>query len=103
MRGLFVVVALVVAGPTWGQEPSAREQVCEMKAKIARGVMERRQTGFPVEDAMEIARTAPEVARDYYRATTLAAYGQDRWSTPTMRLRAVEDFGNEAYMECIRN
>lgn len=94
----MLVLALAASGP----EPTMAERVCAQKASIARTVMEGRQSGFPVEEAMEIARTAPEVAREYWRGRVLAAYGLPRYSSDQYQRRAVEDFGNDAYMDCMR-
>lgn len=98
MIGAALALTLAASTP----EPSMVERVCAQKASIARTVMEGRQEGFPVEEALEIARTAPEVAREYWREQVLAAYDLPRYSSAQYQRRAVEDFGNEAFMDCMR-
>lgn len=94
------MLGLILAALLAGAPEVTQAQVCAAQAKAARGIMRGRQDGFPAEDAMDLAERAPEGVRPWYRETTLRAYRQDRWASAEMRQRAVEDFGDEAYMAC---
>lgn len=99
MQRLILLAALAVA-PAFAQ---TRDALCEQKAKTARTLMGLRQDGAEVEKLMALVNKREDgPSKDEMRAMVLAAYEAQRWSSEEMRRRAVEDFGNEQYMACLK-
>ncbi len=75
---------------------------CGSRSELAALVMEGRQTGRPLSDAMagvERADVDDIYKRDAQRMVLLA-YGEPRYSTRDFQQRSVVEFANEAYRTC---
>jgi hypothetical protein len=102
MHRWMVAAALCLAGAAHAQT-EAQQDACEAYARTARTLMEARQNGLEMEKAMAPLRNMrPGPTQDSMRELVMLAYEVQRWSGRDMRRRAVEDFGNERYMACIR-
>lgn len=85
------LVALAIALPF---HVSASE-MCETMGKLAEVIMEERQEGAKMRDMYSIVNT--EIGKGLIRE----AFKEPRYSTQEMRDRAIVDFGNDVYRECI--
>lgn len=77
---------------------------CDSYAKFSRSVMEGRQNGFPMRQAMEVANSEAldDDLRDLARKIVIAAYEESGYETESMKNKAIVDFENKVYMTCIK-
>lgn len=103
MKRIFIVAALaalLVVDPVFA---ATQEEACAQTARTARALMKARQNGLEAEKAMApVLKMQDSPSKTALHAMVLAAYETQRWSSEAMRQRAVEDFGNEQYMACLK-
>ena len=77
---------------------------CRKLSGVAKTIMEARQKGMPMADMMDVATAQGDTPfGNFTKSTTIAAYEEPRFGTPEMRSRAISEFENGIYLECIKN
>jgi hypothetical protein len=71
--------------------------LCKGYGQLAKAIMEGRQSGADMAGAMEIANENPQIQK-----LVVAAYEQPRYSSEERKKRQVADFGNDTYLQCIK-
>lgn len=89
---------LVFAGPIYAAGADSR---CEKVAELAEMIMTARQEGVPMVSLMK-AGSPGEGAADLTRMLIVAAYEEPGFATKENRARAVVDFQNDVYLQCIK-
>ncbi|MBD9372782.1 hypothetical protein IB238_09135 [Rhizobium sp. ARZ01] len=73
---------------------------CPGAGKIARRMMEVRQLGVSLTDAMKVAEGADISVREFVVDLVKAAYSEPAYSTGEMQERSVEEFANGIELAC---
>lgn len=94
MRKGIIGIALLLAVPTTYADNS--DGVCDAVHEIATNVMSARQNGVSVRRAMEVMG-GKAIGRDI----VLDAYKETRWNSESTKERAVSEFANDYYLECV--
>lgn len=82
---------------------SKATDTCAVVAKMASGIMERRQNGFPMQALVEAAEEKGGPLSKLMISLTQEAYAEPRFSTAEFRQRKTEDFTNRKYAQCYEN
>lgn len=90
--GLFPA-ALVMAGLAW--QANAEPASCESVGLLAKTVMEARQSGVAMQDVMQ-------GANELTRQLLIAAYEQPPYVSAGAKQRAITNFQNDVYLECVK-
>ena len=83
---------------------SIAEDVCAPIEGSARVTMESRQAGVPLSTSIRIANDSAvrQSTKDLLTAMVREAYEQPRYSTERMQERAIRDFTDDWYMQCLK-
>ena len=98
MSRLVAVFFLVWIGSASAAEDDGR---CEKIAELAEMIMGARQEGVPMVDMMK-SNSQGEGASGLSRMLIIAAYEKPGFSTKENRSRAVVDFQNDVYLQCVK-
>lgn len=74
-----------------------KAEVCPVAQELARKTMEARQAGVSMSDMLANKPT------ELLRRLTIAAYETPRYQSPEFIQRAIDDFGNDTYLACIKD
>jgi len=102
MKNLLTVIAILIITSM----PALSDDACTQVALYAEKVMEYRQTGKSIIEALkeippaEIAGFPPENLKAFREEAIKEAYGKQFFSTPDMKTRATVDFMNDYYLSC---
>lgn len=77
---------------------SGSPELCKANSETARMLMEARQSGALMSKAMATVGSGDE----QHRKMIIAAWDSPRYSTPENQQRAVQDFENDVYLQCIK-
>lgn len=88
----ILIPTSAVAGNDW-------RSTCKLISSLAETVMVNRQNGVSMVKMMETAKGA---VKDMTETLIMSAYDKPRFSTDEMQKRSVEDFRDQAYLECIK-
>lgn len=94
MRKGIISVALLLAVPAIYADNS--DGACDAVHEIASNVMSARQNGVSVRRAMELMG-GTQIGTDI----VLDAYKETRWNSESSKERAVTEFANDYYLECV--
>lgn len=97
---IFVVCFTMSAVSTVTVGDQKNRDQCSKISDAASQIMTARQEGVSMSKMME----APSEGAlgDLLREITVAAYEKSRYSTGPMKQKAVEDFHNDVYLDCIK-
>jgi len=98
MLRLVAVFLLVWSGFVSAEADDGR---CEKVAELAEMIMSARQEGVPMV-AMMKSNSQGEGASELSRMLIIAAYEKPGFSTKENRSRAVVDFQNDVYLQCVK-
>lgn len=73
-------------------------ETCSTVGELATTIMESRQSGASMAKLME---AVPE-GGSYIETLIISAYDVPRYSTERMQKKAVEEFRDEVYLECVK-
>ena len=76
-------------------------ETCASLSTLAETVAENRYAGVSMRDSMGVVETNNEQARQMIRAIIQDAYGLPDYSGDEYQRRAVVEFGNDVYSECL--
>lgn len=76
----------------------AHAGTCEELSDLSGSIMKARQSGVSMQKAMAIAGDDK-----YTRSKVIQAYEHSRFQTDEYQMRAISDFSDKAYLECIRS
>lgn len=86
---------------TPGQEESL-ENTCHLIAGLSSEIMRARQSGVPMTDAMNVVNDIEiEQVKKLTRSIVIQAYKENIWSTEKYKQRAINEFSNSLYLECL--
>lgn len=102
MKTTLLIAVLLAAPVAAAADDVDKASVCESRARAARSLMEARQAGVPGDMLMEPVKQTPEHMRPAAQEMVLRALEHPRFQTRKMQDRAVEEFGNVVYLECMR-
>ncbi len=77
-------------------------ELCKKIGGYARSVMDNRQNGVPMSEAMDVIATATESVATAARQIIIEAYDYPRMSVEENKLSATTDFENKVYLECVK-
>ncbi len=101
-KSVIVIVAcafltfLVVVG----EGHTSDENLCERVEEIAGLIMKGRQNGVPLSSIL--SSSVDENLYPLLRTLAIGAYESPRFFTPDAQERAIMDFRNSTYLECIK-
>lgn len=96
-----IAAALLTVSPVTAAAP--RPDICPTVETLARTIMEGRQVGVPMTKMMEVADNQGDNPMGrLIRALIVAAFEKPRYMTAEIQQREVDDFANEAALECYR-
>lgn len=75
-------------------------QTCAKLGGVAEKTMIKRQEGFPMQKLMEVVAVGD--LREMMESLIIAAYDSPRYATAGMQQKAVEDFRNDVYLQCVK-
>lgn len=90
--GMLIVLSMAIISDRASAAP--HDEHCDQVEEVAEAVMEARQRGVPARDMLGIAND------DITRAIVIDAYDSQRYSSHTLRERAVRDFAERVYITC---
>lgn len=99
-KKLFILSILIIL-PIFAQA----DDMCKTIATVAGITMESRQKGVPMDKLLDIYKSIKDSNPQLYKAfKTLAivAYEMPRYHTESMQKRMIEDYYNNAYLQCIK-
>ena len=89
----FVAPKMTVAGDS--------ERFCEMMAKTAGAIMQKRQANVEMSRVMAVLPEGDDI-RDTVEAMVIDAYNSPAYSTEEYKRKAVREFKNEVYLKCYK-
>ena len=104
-----VITAVIVVSAFIGMtnvalaQTASKEQVCETVEKVAKGIMNNRQSGVPLTDMMKVMNS-PSAGKfgGLAKTLTIMAYEKPRYSSKEMQQKSVVDFANDAMLICLK-
>ena len=98
MKNLITAAALTLSFTAFAEE--AQTDVCDGLNRMARSIMNARQSGMEMRQLIEVVRgnEASEIAIEII----IRAYEMPRFSVEKNKQNAIKDFQNEIYLQCIR-
>lgn len=101
MKKVAVIVFIVLfAMPFLAMAEDEEKSTCQQFEKMAELIMKSRQAGISMSEVMGVSKISEiELARKM----VIAAYESPRYQTEEMKQRAIEEFKNEAYLQCIKS
>ena len=94
---LALAAILVVSCARQDAAPGeSKEEVCPLAQTVARKIMEARQAGASMSDMLA------NKPSDLVRKLTISAYETPRYQSPEFIQRAIDDFGNDTYLACVK-
>jgi hypothetical protein len=92
-----LILAALLATAATAQAEQLKNTSCEVIEVYARTVMDVRQNGVSLKDAMatsdENDTLGPKII--------MAAYSKPRYATASIKQRTIDDFADNAYLECL--
>jgi|GEM_PF-2347695 len=88
--------------------PSSAESdwriICQVNSELAEVIMKNRQQGMSMAKVMEIADMSSQdkMLSAFVESYIIKAYDSPRYSTGEMQIRAIENFRDERYLECVK-
>lgn len=99
------IVLFVAVIPLCAQADERYDKLCELHSKSAKYIMEARQNGAPMSDAMKIASngdSGPKL-KELMRSIVVSAYETPRFGSKQLKDSAVSEFENKVYLSCIKS
>ena len=96
MKKIVLIVALTLTSPFVLATEDKISKHCPGVAAIAKSVMEARQENVPMARMMEVSDT------ELLREMVVAAYDRPAYRTENVKARAIRDFENEWYLNCVK-
>ena len=90
LKPIILALTLLTTAPAQAQPAD-----CALVGDVAQSIMEERQSGVPMSDAMRVAGD-----NEALRAMVVAAYSYPRFSSDSYRKEAATDFRNEIELIC---
>ena len=82
-----------------------KDELCANMSALAETIMKNRQQGVAMADAMKILNSPSkemQSIKEVARLLVVDAYSKNRWQTPEMVKREIEDFRDSAYLACLK-
>ncbi|TIN38853.1 MAG: hypothetical protein E5Y10_25060 [Mesorhizobium sp.] len=104
LKTRWLTVALLGISIVASSGASASDKTCARAAKVAEKLMEVRQSGVSLGDAMDaLVSSYPASAHEFVRKLVIDAYSFPRFRTPEYRQRAVAEFRDGAHLACLKD
>ena len=98
-----LLAAVLLALPFTVQAEDTSMQWCKPVHKLSETIMESRQKGVSMVDILEMAETVEsENLKNLAISIVEEAYDSTRYHTRENQLRAIQDFGNDMFMICMK-
>lgn len=99
---LSLTLALtILSSPLLAQEPAEEpvdpDEYCEVISRLSEKVMESRQAGVPLSNALGVAKT------DLSRMMVLEAWQTPRYSIESLSQREIDDFRDKWHLLCLKS
>ena len=78
------------------------QEKCSMMATLAESVMSARQTGVELQTLMETMTEAGGAMGKIGQELLILAYDQPRYTTEKIQRRTIDEFRDDAYLECAK-
>lgn len=98
MKKLLIAAAIVLS---FNAAADANADTCDLVNKLAHSIMDARQRGVDMAEAMRLANES-EIA-DLIKPIIIAAYEKPRYSVEENQRNAVTDFKNSVYLVCVKS
>lgn len=95
-----LLIAAILAGAAMTANAEESVDRCAQPAELAKAIMSARQAGVPLVDVLKIEPGADFA--ELAKMLAIAAYDKPGFSTEQNRKRAIVDFQNDVYLECIK-
>lgn len=96
MKKLILLTALLSA-------PSMAEDFCLQMHNVGKTIMGSRQNGVPLPQLMGLINESEESLRDPLKEITVEAYSQPRYNSKEMQKKAISEFANDLYVQCLKS
>lgn len=83
---------------------NAQKATCSKAAKVAESLMQARQKGVSLQNAMDaMISSYPKTAHKYVRILVMDAYSSPRYHSEEMQQRAIDDFRDKSHLSCLKS
>lgn len=101
------VILALAASLVWPQASAQSDRVLTLCGEIetaAAAAMEARQEGVPISTLMKayLDLSGNEAQASLSKQIVIKAYEEPLWRTQESKERAITEYGNDAYLECIK-
>lgn len=104
MKNTLIAACLSLATlPAMAEEETTYYDVCLALGYLANQVMEARQIGVPVDQALGVLNEEDEVLLGIMQEIVLNAYQVPRFSGEDYQQRAITEYKNEVIVTCLTN
>lgn len=100
----FVLVTLAALCCIVGTDTAVADDLCGTLGTHAEAIMEARQAGVSMQKMIEASGSipGPAAAKEFTRSLVIKAFEHPRFSTESYKRRAIENFRDTVYLECIK-
>lgn len=79
-----------------------KRELCSATMRLAKTIMAKRQDEISIEDVMKATQSANKATQKIGQALVISAYEQPTYSSESYKSKAIDSFGNDAYLRCIK-
>ena len=95
-----IFIALFAVVNAYGKdEKTSNDGLCSSVSTTAKEIMKARQNGVAMSKLIEIFKKEDAAI---FRRLTISAYESPRYSTEAMQEKSIQDFENEAFLDCYK-
>ncbi len=94
MKKLLLAATLLAA---MSAQANQDQEICDSYANLASIIMEQRQSGVSMREMMGRAD-----GREPHESMVVEVYGMPQYSTPDFKNRAINEYADRWYLNCIR-
>lgn len=100
-KALLLTIASVIV---FSGDASAQKATCSKAAKVAESLMQARQKGVSLQNAMDaMISSYPKTAHKYVRVLVMDAYSSPRYHSEEMQQRAIDEFRDKSHLSCLKS
>ena len=103
MKTAIAIALTLISMTVVAEEEVAPLQFCTVVSSLAENIMEARQNGVSMVRSMQIASESGEEIKDMVVSLVQMAYDQPRYSTESVKRRAISNFADTAMSGCLKS
>jgi hypothetical protein len=104
MKKYIPIALLLSATIVYAEDkPATYEEICAVAEEVSRAAMDARQAGVPLKNILKIFPAERDSAENMFYYITLLAYNRPRYETESVKEKAINDFADYVYIECLNH